>query len=190
MVKSGLLLRTVPDDPAAVLAETGWRYVEEVQPDGTTKNILLEDSRVPLLLASDFSGTVKSVARLPGGEAQVVFLDKDWPLICQYSEENIAREAKQASLAYVIYTSGSTGRPKGVEVEHQSLVNAYRAWEQAYQLQRSSHLQMASFSFDVFTGDWVRSLCSGAKLVLCPREFLLDPEKLYRLMLQEEVDCD
>ncbi len=43
MVKSGLLLRTVPNDPAAVLAETGWRYVEEVQPDGTTKNI-----RVPL----------------------------------------------------------------------------------------------------------------------------------------------
>ena len=51
------------------------------------------------------------------------------------------------------------------------------------------HLQMASFSFDVFSGDVVRSLCSGGKLVLCPRELLLAPAELYELMCQEKVDC-
>ncbi|MGK7902911.1 MAG: amino acid adenylation domain-containing protein [Hormoscilla sp.] len=148
---------------------------------------LLEDSGVTLLLASE-----KSVARFRESKSkeQVVFLDKDWQVISQYSAENIALAAKPDSLAYVIYTSGSTGKPKGVEIEHKSLINAYRGWEQAYELpSQSSHLQMASFSFDVFTGDWVRALCSGAKLVLCPREFLLEPEKLYQLMLQEQVDC-
>ncbi|NES64619.1 MAG: amino acid adenylation domain-containing protein [Okeania sp. SIO2D1] len=145
---------------------------------------LLEDSGVTLLLASE-----KSVARLPESKGQVVFLDKDWPVISQNSAENLALRTKPASLAYVIYTSGSTGKPKGVEIEHKSLVNAYRSWEQAYQLRpQSSHLQMASFSFDVFTGDWVRALCSGGKLVLCPRDFLLEPEKLYQLMLREQVN--
>ncbi|NEP59739.1 MAG: amino acid adenylation domain-containing protein, partial [Symploca sp. SIO2G7] len=52
----------------------------------------------------------------------------------------------------------------------------------------TSHLQMASFSFDVFSGDLVRALCSGARLVLCPREWLLEPEKLYKLMRREKID--
>jgi SAM-dependent methyltransferase len=47
---------------------------------------------------------------------------------------------------------------------------------------------MASFSFDVFSGDMIRALCSGAKLVLCPREWLLETEKLYKLMLVEKID--
>ena len=34
----------------------------------------------------------------------------------------------------------------------------------------------------LFTGDLSRALCSGGKLVLAPREWLLDPERLYALM--------
>ena len=48
---------------------------------------------------------------------------------------------------------------------------------------------MASFSFDVFSGDLVRALCSGGKLVLCPREYLLAADKLYQLMLAQKIDC-
>ena len=94
------------------------------------------------------------------------------------------------NLAYVIYTSGSTGRSKGVMVEHRSLTNAYYAWEDVYGLKSlEAHLQMASYSFDVFTGDMVRALCSGKKLVLCPREQLMAPEQLYRLIVEEGIDC-
>jgi amino acid adenylation domain-containing protein len=93
------------------------------------------------------------------------------------------------NLSYIVYTSGSTGRAKGVMIEHRSLVNAYFAWADAYALSSlSSHLQMASFSFDVFTGDWVRALCSGAKLVLCPQDWLLEPGLLYSLMQTEAID--
>ncbi|HEX3993139.1 MAG TPA: amino acid adenylation domain-containing protein, partial [Acetobacteraceae bacterium] len=93
--------------------------------------------------------------------------------------------------AYVIYTSGSTGEPKGVRITHANILNAYRAWDAEYRLREDvrSHLQMANFAFDVFTGDLVRALCSGAKLVLCPRDFLADPEQLYELMEREEVDA-
>jgi len=91
-------------------------------------------------------------------------------------------------LAYMLYTSGTTGIPKGVGVNHSNLVNQYFAWEMAYALQSSYvHLQMARYTFDVFAGDWIRALCSGGKLVICPRETLLQPVQLYALMQREQV---
>ena len=94
------------------------------------------------------------------------------------------RPLTSENLAYILYTSGSTGRPKGVMVTHRNLVNAYYGWLHAYRLDSDvrSHLQMASFGFDVFGGDMVRALCSGGKLVICPKEILLDPERLLRLI--------
>ena len=99
--------------------------------------------------------------------------------------------ATLADLAYVIYTSGSTGTPKGVMVEHAAIASALRGWEEAYQLcsWTGRHLQMAGAAFDVFTGDWVRALCTGGAIVACPREHLFDPEALYDLMVRERVDC-
>ena len=97
---------------------------------------------------------------------------------------------RSENLAYILYTSGSTGRPKGVMVTHRNLVNAYYGWLHAYRLDSDvrSHLQMASFGFDVFGGDMVRALCSGGKLVICPKEILLEPERLLRLIRDEKVD--
>ncbi|MGW4272983.1 amino acid adenylation domain-containing protein [Streptomyces seoulensis] len=93
--------------------------------------------------------------------------------------------------AYVICTSGSTGRPKAVQVGHRNLAAAYAAWRTEYRLDTDArvHLQMASPSFDVFTGDLVRALCSGGTLVLIGRELLFNTAKLYETMRAEGVDC-
>ncbi|CAM5368575.1 Putative NRPS-type-I PKS fusion protein OS=Streptomyces griseus subsp. griseus (strain JCM 4626 /NBRC) OX=455632 GN=SGR_814 PE=3 SV=1 [Streptomyces griseus subsp. griseus] len=95
------------------------------------------------------------------------------------------------SPAYVITTSGSTGRPKAVRVSHRNLASAHAAWRQEYRLDTDvrTHLQMAEPSFDVFTGDLVRALCSGGTLVLADRDLLFDTTRLYRTMRQERVDC-
>ena len=70
--------------------------------------------------------------------------------------------AEPDHLAYVLFTSGSTGSAKGVMVTHANLASACHAWVSAYDLSEADrHLQMANFSFDVFTGDWVRALCFG-----------------------------
>jgi amino acid adenylation domain-containing protein len=121
---------------------------------------------------------------------RLVSLDIDWPMIERESRENPKNEVTAENLAYVIYTSGSTGEPKGAAINHRSLVNAALGWQDAYSLRRATtcHLQMANFSFDVFTADWVRSLCFGGKLVLCPQELLLFPGKLYELMRQHRID--
>ncbi|MFQ4144478.1 amino acid adenylation domain-containing protein [Chlorogloeopsis sp. ULAP02] len=147
---------------------------------------ILSDSQVSVILTQQHL-----LADLPDIKSPVVCLDTDWELISQQNKQNPTSEILAENLVYVIYTSGSTGNPKGVMVTHRNLVNAYLAWEDAYQLRPlcSSHLQMASFSFDVFSGDMVRALCSGAKLVICKREWLLEPEKLYKLMHKEKVDC-
>ncbi len=153
-------------------------------PDRLT--FILEDTQTPVLLTQN-----QLLKRLSEHKAHVICLDTDGPAIAQECEENLAHSTTAENLAYVVYTSGSTGRPKGVMVAHDSLINIYLAWENAYQLKTecNCHLQMASFSFDVFSGDLVRALCSGAKLVLCPRELLLTPDELYDLMRREKVDC-
>ncbi len=104
--------------------------------------------------------------------------------------ENPAAGVDPSNMAYVIYTSGSTGRPKGTMVSHASLANAFRAWEEVYGLRSiRSHLQMASLSFDVCTGDIVRALCSGATLVIVPHELLFAPARLFELMRREQVQA-
>ncbi len=119
-----------------------------------------------------------------------ICLDTDWERIAAESTEAPASDVTPDNLAYVIFTSGSTGKAKGVQVTHRNVVNAYAAWEEAYQLSAlGSHLQMASFSFDVFTGDVTRALCSGAKLVLCPTELLLESESLFQLLRRENIEA-
>ncbi len=98
----------------------------------------------------------------------------------------------QASdLAYVIYTSGSTGKPKAVQISHGNLAAAYQGWQESYRLQKDigTFAQLASFSFDVFAGDWLRALCSGGTLVMIGRDLLFNTARLYQTLLDERVDC-
>ncbi|MGI5423693.1 non-ribosomal peptide synthase/polyketide synthase [Streptomyces sp. CA-179760] len=79
----------------------------------------------------------------------------------------VSPSVDSGQLAGVIYTSGSTGRPKGTLVSHGSLVALFAGWEVAhFGGEGMRWLSVASASFDVFTGDVVRSLCSGGALVL------------------------
>ncbi|WP_298917464.1 non-ribosomal peptide synthetase [uncultured Nostoc sp.] len=177
------------DIAIAVLAvlKAGAAYVP-LDPDQPAQRLtfMIKDADCQVLLTQKHL-----VDALTAYQSQVVCLDADWALISQESELNLLSNTVTAeNLAYIIYTSGSTGQAKGVMVQHSSLVNAYHGWEQAYQLQAiTCHLQMANFSFDVFAGDLIRALCSGAKLVICPRDFLLEPDTLYALMRQQKVEC-
>lgn len=93
-------------------------------------------------------------------------------------------------LAYVIYTSGTTGKPKGVMIEHRALSNIAEAWRVAYELDTFEvrMLTMASFSFDVFTGDVVRTLTNGDQMIICPSETRLDPKSLYELLYSHQIN--
>jgi amino acid adenylation domain-containing protein len=132
----------------------------------------------------------KHTRLLPEGACECILaLDEPGALEDDAREEDPPTTAGPEEIAYVIYTSGSTGQPKGVRIANASLVSAYFAYEEAYRLRElTAHAQMASFSFDVFTGDMIRSLLAGAKLVLCPLETIVDPAALYELMVRERID--
>ncbi|WP_275290959.1 non-ribosomal peptide synthetase [Amycolatopsis sp. La24] len=173
----GVLLRRSPDLIVAVLAvlKAGAAYVP-VDPDHPRERqaMLLSDAGADLLIAEEA-------------------LD-DFPLVRprapEHSAGNLPGRAKPGNLAYVVYTSGSTGRPKGVQVTHRNLASAIEAWHAAYDLVPDDrHLQMASAAFDVFTGDVARALGSGATLVLCPRDLLLEPASLAESTDAHGITC-
>ena len=186
-VPVGISLEKSPDLMVAVLAvlKAGGGYVP-MDPDYPPERLayMIEDSATPVLITH---GSL--VERLPQSAAKFICLDREQETLEQYEADNPDVPLNPQNMAYMIYTSGTTGQAKGTVISHQSWVNSYYAWEEAYELKTRcrSHLQMANFSFDVFAGDTIRALCSGGKLTLIPRETLLNAEKLYREMLREEV---
>jgi amino acid adenylation domain-containing protein len=126
---------------------------------------------------------------LPHTNAATINLDTD-AAVADAPNENLPTSFDGDDPAYVIYTSGSSGQPKGVVVTNSGLTSVYFAYEREYRLRElSAHLQMASPSFDVFTGDVIRALVAGAKLILCPLDIVIDPSSLYALMVRERVDA-
>lgn len=185
----GVLLERCEQMPVAIMAvlKAGGAYVplDTRYPQERLRHIL-QDADIKVLI------THRVVRRGDLADSiDVICLDTDRDAIGRQSTANSQCDAGGNHLAYLIYTSGSTGAPKGTMIERCSLVNAYLAWERSYRLREDTrvHLQMASMSFDVFSGDLSRALCSGGTLVIAPQELLLAPERLYALMRQEGVDC-
>jgi amino acid adenylation domain-containing protein/thioester reductase-like protein len=186
-VRVGICLARSPEAIVAILGvlKAGAAYVplDPTYP-GERLHYMVADAQIRLLL------TRKGLLADSLEGVQAIEWDSWREMQDEAADGNPELSIDDEQLAYVIYTSGSTGRPKGVMVSHRSLVSAYRAWEDAYDLRAvRRHLQMASVSFDVFAGDWIRALCSGGTLVLCPLEALLTPADLYRLLRVHDVDC-
>lgn len=126
--------------------------------------------------------------------AKIIELDDKLEAIKTQPATKPSVDVAASNVAYGIYTSGSTGKRKAALIEHKSIVNQCYAWQDAYQItEKDNVLQTASFSFDVFTGDWARTLMTGAKLVINPYNLILSPDdlktggELYRLMRNNRV---
>ncbi|CAJ7727141.1 syringomycin synthetase [Burkholderia pseudomallei] len=93
-------------------------------------------------------------------------------------------------LAYVIYTSGSTGQPKGVMVEHASVVNLWRALDEAIYRTHPSARRVslnASIAFDSLVKQWVQ-LLSGRTLVMVPEPVRFDGRRLLDAIGRDRID--
>lgn len=171
---------------AAVLAvvKAGGTYIPlDPQYPKDRLDFMLDDARPKVVLTH-----IAMIGEVAAGLSVPIAVDD--PQLDRTRDDNPPTVADGDDLAYVLYTSGSTGRPKGALISNRSLVSAYFAYEEAYCLRAlTCHLQMASFSFDVFTGDMIRSLLAGAKLVLCPLATVVDPPRLVELMRRESVDA-
>lgn len=195
-VRVGILLDRSPRMYDAVLGvmKSGGAYVP-LDPTYPAERLayILENSNISVLIAeAALRDVVDGLAAACGSRRpETLWLDAAAAADDDDLDHNVNGAATPLNLAYVIYTSGSTGNPKGTMISHGSLANAYHAWEEIYDLRGGvrCHLQMASLSFDVFSGDLVRALCSGGTLVVAPHEMLFAPEQLYALMRREQVNA-
>jgi amino acid adenylation domain-containing protein len=192
-VPVGLLLGRSADMIAAVLGvlKSGGAYVP-LDPAYPTDRLryVIADAGVPVVVVDEVAKERLADLAGDGPFTPVMLSLDDIAADDALDVEDMAPVARPENLAYIIYTSGSSGRPKGTMVTHASLANAYRGWEQAYGLESIGvHLQMASLSFDVFAGDFVRALCSGATLVVAPQDLVFSPARLYALMRAERVEA-
>ncbi|MFB4390722.1 MULTISPECIES: amino acid adenylation domain-containing protein [unclassified Pseudomonas] len=191
-IRVGLCLTRSLDMLVGVLAvlKAGGAYVP-LDPNYPTARLahMLGDSVPAVLLANAAALPALDTALSGMSEAPPVLeLDAPGAWAMQPSHDPDRHGLTSRHLAYVIYTSGSTGTPKGVMVEHRGLLALSAAWAQLYPLQAPLiHLQMAGFSFDVFSADLIRALGFGGTLLLCPRDTLMDPPALYRLMRDAQV---
>ncbi|MED4570421.1 tyrocidine non-ribosomal peptide synthetase TycC [Brevibacillus agri] len=142
---------------------------------------MLEDSEAKLLL------TLQKMNSQVAFPYETIYLDTE--RVDQEEADNLEHVARPEHAAYIIYTSGTTGKPKGVVIEHRSYANVAFAWKDEYHLDSFPVrlLQMASFAFDVSTGDFARALLTGGQLVICPNEVKMDPASLYEIIRRHEI---
>ncbi|MBG1243115.1 amino acid adenylation domain-containing protein [Nostoc sp. NZL] len=145
---------------------------------------MLEDAQVSVLLTQH-----SLLDRLPQHQASQVFLDTDWQVISQSSQDNFISGVQATNLAYVIYTSGSTGKPKGVALNQLALCNLI-----LWQLQNNTistgakTLQFAPISFDVSFQEMFSTWFSGGTLFLITEELRRDTSALLGFLQEKAVE--
>ncbi|MBP3285041.1 MAG: amino acid adenylation domain-containing protein [Clostridia bacterium] len=90
---------------------------------------------------------------------------------------------------YVLFTSGSTGMPKGVTISHRSVID-YIEWATAFFAfcEKDVLGNQAPFYFDNSILDIYTMLKTGATLVIIPESLFIFPVKLFRFMMENQVN--
>lgn len=130
---------------------------------GESITFMINDTDTRIILTQE-----KLINKLPPNSAQVICLDRDWPLIALESSENLPSTVTSENMAYVMYTSGSTGSPKGVSVVHRGVVRLVKGVNYASFSKNDVFLQLAPISFDASTLEIWGALLNGARLVIMP----------------------
>jgi amino acid adenylation domain-containing protein len=145
--------------------------------------MLLADHGARIVLTT--SQTAPHIPQPDGGH--VIALDTDWPTIENTTPVDLPT-VDPTTPAFVIYTSGSTGKPKGVVLTHTMLTN-FLAWmrDECAIGPDSRMLHCCAPIFDVALGEIYTALTSGARVVVCSRDDLLDPRRLTELITTHHV---
>jgi len=99
----------------------------------------------------------------------------------------LAARSAPDSLAYLMYTSGTTGLPKGVMVEHRSILRLVLNTNFVRLSESDCILQTGALAFDASTFEIWSALLNGCCLCLAPKDVLLDPRQVGRLITRQGI---
>ncbi len=119
---------------------------------------------------------------------QVVYLDRDLPMIVQHSSENRTMAVGSDNPAYVIYTSGSTGIPKGVIGTHRGAVNRF-AWMWVRFPFESNEKCCVKTSLNFVDSVWeiFGPMLKGVRTTLIPDDIVKDIPRFVQILAQRRV---
>ncbi|MEV0193221.1 AMP-binding protein [Kitasatospora purpeofusca] len=152
--------------------KTGAAYLplEPGAPDPLLRHVLAEAA--PDLVVTEEAHRIRLT---DAGAAELVCVDSAAAAVAARPAGPPPVELAPDGLAVVLATSGTTGAPRCAGLSHRNLLAAHHGWRTVYGITPADRiLSTASLEFDVFTADWVRALCSGATLVVAPRNLTLD----------------
>ncbi|BDB91598.1 hypothetical protein BSG8_03500 [Bacillus subtilis subsp. natto] len=100
---------------------------------------------------------------------------------------NLALPLDSEAMANLTYTSGTTGTPKGNIVTHANILRTVKETNYLSITEQDTILGLSNYVFDAFMFDMFGSLLNGAKLVLIPKETVLDMARLSRVIERENI---
>ena len=149
------------------------------------QSFMLTDAQVSILLTHSIIVETQNFSSIP---KKIIYLDRDWTMIAQYSHLNPMSKVTSEHEVYVIYTSGSTGKPKGVINTHQGLINRLVWMQETYHLTASDRvLQKTSISFDVSVWEIFWPLLEGSCLILAKPDGQKDSAYLIELIIEQKI---
>ena len=153
------------------ILKTGSAYLP-VSPESPLGRVqfMLDDSEAVLLICEQTR--VKKFAKLP---ISTIPLDSPDLKLNEQPDHEIDAVLIPNQLAYVIYTSGSTGKPKGVMIEHHSVAQLVNNMEYVDLTNNDVMAHVCNVTFDVSGFEIWGALLNGARLVVYPKETVLDP---------------
>ncbi|KXZ23340.1 non-ribosomal peptide synthetase, partial [Bacillus nakamurai] len=163
--------------------KAGSAYVP-IDPEHPVQRIqhFFRDSGANVLLTQD---SLKPIAEKAEFQGVVVLADDE----ASYDKEshNLALPFDSKTIANLTYTSGTTGTPKGNIVTHANILRTVKDTNYLTVSEEDTVLGLSNYVFDAFMFDLFGSLLNGAKLVIVPKETVLDMSRLSHVIKRENV---
>ncbi|ARU62078.1 hypothetical protein CBW65_14470 [Tumebacillus avium] len=131
--------------------------------------LMVEDAGLAIILTQE-----RLLDKLPATQAVTLCLDREE--FAGESSENPPCRSTSEHLAYIIYTSGSTGRPKGTCILHYAVNRLVKNSNYVTFTAADTIAQVSNSAFDAATFEFWGALLNGGRLVILPKELVLDAD--------------
>ncbi|MSO00263.1 lichenysin non-ribosomal peptide synthetase LicA [Bacillus paralicheniformis] len=163
--------------------KAGGAYVP-IDPDHPEKRVqhFFEDSGAAVLLTQK---AMTPLAEAAGFGGDILFLEDEHLYMGDASDLRLPISPE--AMANLTYTSGTTGTPKGNMVSHRNILRTVKNTNYLDVMTSDIVLSISNYVFDAFMFDVFGSLLNGAKLVIAPKDTILDMSRLAHVLEKEKV---